>query len=166
MASKSKEDEQELLKYRFVEEFPESIDPETGKPYEGIGSPLVVETELWGKVELHRIAKIKWTESVVVRTYEEDGKEEEILITMYEQEMGEVGGWIEKKENLDQNGECWVEKGACVVGDAYVFGDAVIGKDAEIGDYARVGGEAIVKGPVGVGEEAHVLGKAKIGGDR
>lgn len=166
MASKSKEDEQELLKYRFVEEFPESIDPETGKPYEDIESPRVVETELWGRLELHRIAKIKWTESVVSRTYEGNGKEEEIPIRIYEQEMGEVGGWIAKKENLDQYGKCWVEKGACVVGNAYVYGDAVIKKDAEIGDFARVGGEAVVRGPVGVGEEAHVLGEAKIGGTK
>lgn len=167
MADKNKDDGPTLLKYRFVEEFPESIDPETGKPYEDIDSPKVVETELWGKIELHQIAKIKWTESVVVRTYEDsNGKEEEIPILIYEQEMGEIGGWIEKKENLDQNGKCWVEKGACVVGDAYVYGDAIIGKDAEIGDFANVGGEAKVSGPVGVGEEAHVLGKAKIGGSR
>ena len=167
MADKNKDDGPTLLKYRFVEEFPESIDPETGKPYEDIDSPKVVETELWGKIELHQIAKIKWTESVVIRTYEDsNGKEEEIPIRIYEQEMGEIGGWIEKKANLDQNGKCWVEKGACVVGDAYVYGDAIIGKDAEIGDLANVGGEAKVSGPVGVGEEAHVLGKAKIGGSR
>ena len=166
-----KEEDAKLLKYRFVEEFPESIDPKTGLPYEDIDSPKFIETELWGKIEVHRIAKIKWTETEYVQIYGEMDsggryEEKEHKVKVYEEEMGEVGGWIEGKKNLDQAGKCWVKSGGCVVGDAFVYGDAEIGRDAEIGDFARVGGKAKVSGPVGVGDEASVLGEAVIGGER
>ncbi|MBO6031672.1 MAG: hypothetical protein J6Q22_09385 [Prevotella sp.] len=171
MAGETDEAENERIKYRFVEEFPESIDPETGMPYEDIESPKLVKTELWGEVELHRIAKVKWTEVSYVQqfgTTDSKGQysEEEREIKVYEEEMGEPGGWIEKKENLDQKGKCWVEKDAVVLGNAHVYGDAVVKAGAEIGDNAKVGGEAEVSGPVGIGEDATVLGKARIDGDR
>ena len=72
MAEKDKEDSVPL-KYRYIEEFPESIDPKTGKPYEGIESPKVIETEHFGKVELHRIAKVNWTETKYKQVYETEG---------------------------------------------------------------------------------------------
>ena len=31
---------------------------------------------------------------------------------------GDLGGWIEKEDNLSQEGDCWV------FGDAWVYGDA------------------------------------------
>jgi hypothetical protein len=39
---------------------------------------------------------------------------------------GELGGWIEKEENLSQNGNAWV------YGDAEVHGDAVVCGNAEV----------------------------------
>ena len=35
---------------------------------------------------------------------------------------GEIGGWIEKKENLDTAGNAWVSGNAWVYGDACVSG--------------------------------------------
>ena len=44
---------------------------------------------------------------------------------------GELGGYVEKEENLDQEGDAWVSGDARVYGDAWVSGDA---------DYAGVKG--------------------------
>jgi len=37
---------------------------------------------------------------------------------------GEKGGWIEKEDNLSQEGDCWVYDDARVCGNAWVYGDA------------------------------------------
>ena len=37
---------------------------------------------------------------------------------------GELGGLVEKEENLDQSGDAWVSGDARVYGDAWVSGDA------------------------------------------
>lgn len=39
---------------------------------------------------------------------------------------GDKGGWIEKEDNLSQEGECWVYCDAWVYGNAQVCGDAKI----------------------------------------
>ena len=44
---------------------------------------------------------------------------------------GELGGWIEKEENLSQNGDAWVYGNAKVYGDAEVCGDAEVYGDAD-----------------------------------
>ena len=44
---------------------------------------------------------------------------------------GDLGGYVEKEENLDRDGDAWVS------GDAWVFGDARVSGDA---DYACVKG--------------------------
>ena len=49
---------------------------------------------------------------------------------------GELGGWIEKEDNLSQNGECWICDEAKVYGDAKVFDDAWIYGEAEVHDNA------------------------------
>ena len=42
---------------------------------------------------------------------------------------GQLGGWIEKEENLSQSGDCWVFEKAQVSGEAQVFENAqVFGK--------------------------------------
>ena len=37
---------------------------------------------------------------------------------------GDKGGWVEKKDNLNQNGDAWVSGNARVYGNARVSGDA------------------------------------------
>ena len=39
---------------------------------------------------------------------------------------GDTGGWIEKAENLSQEGDAWVSGNAKVYGDAWVYGDAEV----------------------------------------
>ena len=45
---------------------------------------------------------------------------------------GELGGYIEKEENLSHEGNCWVSDGAVVYGNARVFGEAEICRNTEI----------------------------------
>lgn len=43
---------------------------------------------------------------------------------------GELGGFVEKEENLDQSGDAWVYGNALVSGDAQVYGDARVSGNA------------------------------------
>lgn len=46
--------------------------------------------------------------------------------------VGQTGGWVEKEENLSQDGDAWVSGNAVVKGDAVVSGSAVVKGDAWI----------------------------------
>ena len=59
---------------------------------------------------------------------------------------GEIGGWIEKEENLSHYGDAWVYGDACVSGNACVYGDARVSGDAWVYGDARVSGNACVYG--------------------
>ena len=63
---------------------------------------------------------------------------------------GDIGGYIERKENLSQEGTCWIYDNAKVRGNARVYGNALVYKNA------RVYGDAYVSG------NAHICGDAKI----
>ena len=62
----------------------------------------------------------------------------------------ELGGYIEKENNLDQNGNAWVSRNARVFGNAWVSGDA------EVSGNARVFGNAWVSGDAEVSRDAEV----------
>ena len=47
-------------------------------------------------------------------------------------EVGDLGGWIEKEENLSHEGKAWVCGNAEVCGDAEVCGNAEVCGDAEV----------------------------------
>ena len=154
-------------KFKFVEDF---INPDTGQPYEGFHSPQNVSSYNFGTFEGHQIAKIKYEEKKIkVSKTIVDGKgnatttEEEKTITV--ERMGQVGGWIEKMENLSQEGECWVEDGGYILGGGFLYGDAIL-SSGDIGEFARVGDEAEVTDSCGIGGNAHVFGKAKVGGSQ
>ena len=56
---------------------------------------------------------------------------------------GELGGFVEKEENLSDNGDAWVSGNARVSGDAEVSGNAWVYGDARVSgdaDYATVHG--------------------------
>lgn len=77
---------------------------------------------------------------------------------------GTIGGYIEREENLSQDGCCWVADNAVVYEDAKVLDDAVVS------GYARVQGKAIICGEAKVDELAlveqcaYIYGKAHICG--
>ena len=72
-------------------------------------------------------------------------------------EVGDLGGWIEKEENLSHEGKAWV------CGDAEVWGNAEVCGDAEVWGNAEVCGDAKVCGDAEVFSASHVLVIGAIG---
>ena len=64
------------------------------------------------------------------------------LISFGNVEEGELGGFVEKEENLDQSGDAWVYGNAWVSDDARVSGNAWVCGNAWVSDDARVSGNA------------------------
>ena len=62
------------------------------------------------------------------------------LVAFGNVEKGELGGFIEKEDNLSHDGDAWVYGNAQVSGDALVSGNAQVSDDA---DYAVVKGFGI-----------------------
>ena len=87
------------------------------------------------------------------------------LISFGDVEVGELGGYIEKEENLDYDGDAWVSGNACVSGDARVYGDACVSGDAWVYGNACVSGDARVYGNARVSGDARVYGNARVSGD-
>ena len=58
------------------------------------------------------------------------------LISFGSVEAGELGGYVEKEDNLAQTGNAWVS------GDAWVYGDARVSGNARVSGDARVSGNA------------------------
>ena len=58
------------------------------------------------------------------------------LISFGSVEAGELGGYVEKEDNLAQDGDAWVYGNAEVCGNARVYGDAEVCDDA---DYLLIG---------------------------
>lgn len=53
-------------------------------------------------------------------------------------EDGDIGGWLEKEENLSQEGNAWVSDNANVCGDAEVWGNAKVWNNANVYGNAEV----------------------------
>ena len=75
------------------------------------------------------------------------------LIEFGDVKAGELGGYIEKEENLDQDGDAWVYGNAKVYGDAQVCGNAWVYGDAWVYGNARVYGDADYAYAHGFGSE-------------
>ena len=75
---------------------------------------------------------------------------------------GDIGGWIEKEENLSHDGDCWVCENAKVYGDAEVCENAEVYGDAEVFGDAVVFGDAEVYGDAVVYGDAEVCENAKV----
>lgn len=72
---------------------------------------------------------------------------------------GDLGGYIEKENNLSQTGSCWVYDNACVFEEATVFGSAIIRDFAEVFEAAGIHDRATVYG------HAEVFGFANLSDD-
>ena len=75
---------------------------------------------------------------------------------------GDIGGWIEKEENLSHDGSAWVYGDAWVHGNARVHGDAWVYSDAKVYGDAGVYGNAEVYGNARVHGDARVCGGAEV----
>lgn len=85
------------------------------------------------------------------------------LISFGEVEAGELGGWIEKEENLDASGNAWVSGNAQVYGNARVSGDARVCDDAQVSGDARVYGNARVSGNARVYKRGAIFWISNVG---
>ena len=104
---------------------------------------LTDETKNFCGITLHRIRALRDIPSVKVKS-------------------GDLGGWIEKENNLTQYGDAWVCGDAKVHGNAMVYGDAKVCDDAMVYDNARVFGDAEVYGYAWVFGDARVYGYARV----
>ena len=68
------------------------------------------------------------------------------LVEFGKVEKGELGGFVEKEENLDHDGDAWVSGNAEVYGNARVSGNARVYGNAWVSGNARVSGDAWVSG--------------------
>lgn len=134
-----------LPKYKFVEEFV----PERQKRANPPVSPKLMGTKNFGSKILHQIARCTYGKINI------EGKE------VYGEKMGEVGGWIESKNNLSQGGSCWVHPDAIVCGNATVSESAQI-ESGEVGDFSSVRGTAVIKGNVCLKGHARVGGSVEL----
>ena len=78
---------------------------------------------------------------------------------------GELGGFVEKEENLSSDDNAWVYGDARVYGNAWVSGNARVSGDALVSGDARVSGNALVYGDALVYGNARVSGNAWVSGD-
>ena len=76
---------------------------------------------------------------------------------------GDLGGWIEKEENLSHESKAWVGGNAYVGGEAYVGGNAWVGDSARVHDNVYVRGKACVRGNAEILFKSHVLTIGAIG---
>lgn len=113
------------------------------KKYELTGETKKIEVN-FEEVTLHRIRAIKDFGNV---------------------KAGDLGGWIEKEENLSQKGKAWVCGTAEVYGNAMVGCDAVVYDHAEVYGNATVGCDAVVYNHANVCGDACVYGNAMVYGD-
>lgn len=81
------------------------------------------------------------------------------LIDFGDVKAGDLGGYVEKEENLSQYGDAWVSGNALVRGNALVSGNALVY------DNAWVSGDALVCGNAQVSDNAQVSGNARVCGN-
>ena len=78
---------------------------------------------------------------------------------------GDLGGFIEKEENLSHEGNCWVYNNAKVYDNAKIYGDAIICGNAEIYGNAKIYGNAVIRGNAEIHGNAVIYGNAEIYGN-
>ena len=100
-----------------------------------------------------------------------------VNIERYGVKAGDLGGWVEKEDNLSQSGNAWVSGNAEVSGNAWVSGnaevsgnacvsgDAVVSGNAKVSGDAEVSGDAVVSGNAEVSGNAWVSGNAEVSGN-
>src|SRR5574344_1779925 len=72
---------------------------------------------------------------------------------------GDIGGFVEKKTNLSQKGNCWI------FNDAKVVDNAIICGEAQVFDYAKIYGNAKVYENAQLYRSAKVYGNARVFGN-
>ena len=79
------------------------------------------------------------------------------LISFADVKSNDLGGWVEREDNLSQEGDAWVSGSAQVSGNARVFGNAQVYGNAQVSDNAWVYGSAQVSGNAEITKKTHLL---------
>ncbi len=87
------------------------------------------------------------------------------LVSFGAVKAGECGGWLEKEENLSQDGKAWIYGEAKVYGEARVYGNAKIRGNVQICDKVEVCGNAVVSGNAMLCDTAKIYGNARVCGN-
>lgn len=77
-------------------------------------------------------------------------------------QAGTKGGWIEKKENLSHEGDCWVSDEAIVCDKACVYDNAKVAGEAIVKRCAIVSGDSCVSEKAIITQYASVFGEARV----
>ena len=78
---------------------------------------------------------------------------------------GDKGGYVEKEDNLSQEGDCWISDNAKVFDSAVVSGNAKVYDNAKVCGNTKVFGDAYVYGNALVYNNAVIYGKAEVFSD-
>ena len=78
---------------------------------------------------------------------------------------GEFGGYVEKENNLSNEGDAWVSGNARVSGNAQISGNALVSGDAQVSGNAQVSDNAQVSGNAWVSDDAQVSGNTQVYGN-
>ena len=79
--------------------------------------------------------------------------------------VGDLGGYIEKEENLSHEGDCWVDDNAMVYEDATVYDDGKVSGYAKVNGRSRIHDYAHVYGNTTITDNAQVNGHAQVYGN-
>lgn len=140
----------ERLSHGYVDRTQDYLDGKINGPaaWTGVGGAKYKMTgtrKTWLGHELYKI--------VAAKTFE--------TVEGYEVQAGETGGWIEKPENLDQDGQCWVADEAIVFGSfAHVKGNALVADNAVC--EGSVCEDAVVRGEASIKSKAICMGHSLI----
>lgn len=88
-----------------------------------------------------------------------------VTVSGYEVKKGDFGGWVEKEENLSQDGKAWIRDNAEVSGNAEILDNAEIFDDAKICDSAKIFGNAKVYGSAVISFDAKIHENALVCGN-
>lgn len=78
---------------------------------------------------------------------------------------GDLGGYIEKEDNLSHEGNCWIFDNAKVYENAKVYGNAKIYENATVGGEAKVFGNVKVYDKAKIYDKAEIFTDIEIGGE-
>ncbi|WP_416458340.1 polymer-forming cytoskeletal protein [Streptococcus thermophilus] len=87
------------------------------------------------------------------------------LISFRDVKKGDLGGYVEKEENLSHYGNAWIYDDAQVYGDAMVYDKAWVYGNAKVFSDAQVYGNAEVSGNAKISGNAEVYGNAEVSGN-
>lgn len=109
--------------------------------------------------------KFELTENFIVNTFGVKLFQIRCTKSFHNVKEGDLGGYVEKEENLSQEDDAWVYDNAWIEGSARIGGNACIGGDAWIRGNARIGGNAWIGGNACIGGNAWIEGSAWINDD-